>query len=118
MSARPSDIDLRDMKLPPNRRAVIDAAKQLATFWLGQLAFEEHDYTVAVDFFLKRMLREAPDGILSPAAQYNLARSYEALNEIPKANELYNDDYSPQRFGNRLRARRLQQSLTKTPDSP
>jgi hypothetical protein len=115
MSARPSDIDLREAKLPANRRAMIDAAKQLATFWLGQLAFDERDYPVAVDFFLKRMLREAPDGILAPAAQYNLARSYEVLKENAKAIALYNDDDSPQQYGNRVRARRLQQGASPAP---
>jgi len=107
LSARPSDIDLREKKLPPAARAALEAAKQNATFWLGTMAFEERDYPVAIDYFGKRMLFEAPGGVLAQAAQYNLARAYEANGEPSKAIELYDDDDSPQRHGNRLRARRL-----------
>jgi hypothetical protein len=42
-----------------------------------------------------------------PGARYNLARSYEALGETEKAIALYEADDSPQRHGNRLRAKWL-----------
>ncbi len=105
MAARPSDIELQSARLNARQRQLLADAKQMATFWLGMIAFEERDYPVAIDFFWNRMLREAPDGILAQAAQYNLARTYEASGDTSKAIALYNDDDSPQRHGNRLRAR-------------
>ena len=45
---------------------------------------------------------------LTPGATYNLARSYEAQGRVAKAiSTLAQDKTSPQRFGNRLRAKWL-----------
>jgi tetratricopeptide (TPR) repeat protein len=56
-------------------------------------------------------LEAAPDGPWTAAAQYNLGRAYEANGQLQKAIELYEDDDSPQRLGNLLRARRLKSRL-------
>jgi tetratricopeptide (TPR) repeat protein len=111
MSARPSDIQMRDSKMDPNTRALFEAAKQNASLWLGIIAYDEGNYSVAIDYFKKRTLEAAPDGPWSASAQYNLGRAYEANGELSKAIEMYEDDDSPQRVGNLLRARALKKRL-------
>ncbi len=68
MSARPSDIKMQDAKMSPDQRAVYEAAKQNASFWLGVIAFDEGNYPVAIDYFSKRTLEAAPDGPWTAAA--------------------------------------------------
>lgn len=81
--------------------------KQLASYWLGLLAYEREDYATAIDYLERRTLAVWPDGAVAGGAWYNLGRVYEAQGDIPKAIECYERDESPQRHGNRLRARRL-----------
>lgn len=107
MQARPSSLKLQESRMAPQNRAVYEAAKQAASLWLGIICYEEGDYPVAIDYFSKRTLEAAPDGPWTAGAQYNLARAYEASGQLDKAIELYEDDDSPQRHGNLLRARRL-----------
>jgi tetratricopeptide (TPR) repeat protein len=111
MQARPSSAKLIESGMPEQNRAVYEDAKQAASFWLGIICYEEGDYPVAIDYFSKRTLEAAPDGVWTPAAQYNLGRAYEATGQLDKAIELYEDDDSPQRQGNLLRARRLKTRL-------
>lgn len=114
MQARPSNSALLEAKMPPQQLKVCEDAKQAASFWLGVICFEEGDYPVAIDYFSKRTLEAAPDSPWTAAAQYNLARAYEATGQLDKAIELYEDDDSPQRHGNRLRARALKTRLATT----
>jgi hypothetical protein len=53
--------------------------KQNASFWLGLIAFDRGEFSVAVDYFDQRVVSAFPDGIWTSAARYNLGRSYEAL---------------------------------------
>jgi tetratricopeptide (TPR) repeat protein len=91
----------------PPLKTAYDTAKQNASFWLGIIAYDEGHYDVAIDYFLKRTIEAYPDGPWTAAAQYNLARCYEKIAQPEKAIKLYEDDDSPQRHGNLLRARRL-----------
>ncbi len=93
--------------LPPEQQQILLKAKQDASYWLGLIAFEKKDYPVAIDYFARRTLELSPDGPWTDGARYNLARSYEALAQFSPAIELYQADSSPQKHGNRLRARRL-----------
>ncbi|MEM8681670.1 MAG: hypothetical protein AAGF97_20165, partial [Planctomycetota bacterium] len=90
--------------------------KQYASYWLGIISFEENHPKVAIDYFRKRVLDAFPAGVWEEAARYQLARSLELLGQtnddpslLEEAIRLYEDSESPQRDGNRLRARRLQQ---------
>ena len=114
MAARPADAVIRDVKLKPEQRSAILATKQVASLWLGLIAFEEQDYPVAIDYFAKRTLEAVPDGPWTASAQYNLGRAYEANGQLQQAIELYDDDDSPQRQGNVLRARRLKKELAES----
>lgn len=81
--------------------------KQLAGYWLGLLAYEREDYATAIDYLERRTLAVWPNGFVAGGAWYNLGRVYEAQGDTQKAIECYERDESPQRHGNRLRARRL-----------
>ena len=123
-SARPPDSDLklyRD-KAPEKSRPKVDqdvalmqAAKQAASYWLGLIAFERGNYAAAVDYIQTRTLEAAPDGPWMAGARYNLARSLEALGQTDEAIRYYKADLSAQRQGNLLRAQRLE-SAKKPPE--
>lgn len=81
--------------------------KQLASYWLGLLAYEREDYATAIDYLERRTLAVWPNGFVAGAAWYNLGRVYEAKGDVQKAIDCYERDESPQRHGSRLRARRL-----------
>jgi tetratricopeptide (TPR) repeat protein len=114
IDSRPAEADLDQAKLTPQQRAVVKEAKQAASFWLGLIAFDQKDYTPAIDYFYERVLLADPDGVWTAGARYNLGRSYEILGETEKAVAQYQLDKSPQSHGNRLRARRLLQSKKKS----
>lgn len=92
--------------------------RELASFNLGVMALGAEEYPSALDFFEKRTLEPYPETTLKSAAQYGIARSYEALSKqedadpkyVEQAIEFYTDDddvLSPYRRGNVLRAERL-----------
>jgi hypothetical protein len=111
---KPETVD----KLIEQQIDVLQTAKQCASFWLGLIAFDQQKYDVAIDFFVERTLKDNPTGLWNPAARYNLARTYEASGATDKAIELYNADKSPQSYGNRLRAKRLQAAAAPAEQSP
>ncbi len=90
--------------------------KQAASYWLGILAMESGNYSVAVDHFQKRTLTASPDSPWTHGARYNLARCYEALawpeHSVPRRDEAIRayrqDESSPQADGNCWRARWLE----------
>jgi hypothetical protein len=76
---------------------------------LGLLSFDGGRFDTAVDWFRDRTLHAEPDGKWTDGARYNLARTYEELGRVDEAIELYQQEASPQRHGNLLRARLLAQ---------
>lgn len=84
-------------------------SKQHSTYWLGLSHFETGSYAAAASFFQQRTLDAWPNGPWTTGARYNLARTYEALGKFDDAREIYNEDESPQAFGNKLRAKLLRQ---------
>ena len=98
-------------------RIVAVRAKDQATCWLGHMAGDRQKFKVATDFF-KLNVADA-ESLWKQTAQYNLARSYEALGlrdnnaeTLQQAIELYESDTtSPQRPGNLIRAARLRSVL-------
>ena len=87
------------------------ARRDDAAFWLGIISFEQRDYRTAADYFGPMTLYEYPDGPWTNAARYNLARVREATGDLKEAIKLYEQDKSPQRYGNRLRAQKLKSQL-------
>ncbi len=86
---------------------ILEQARQHASMYLGIIAFEQADYPVAIDYFSKRVIAEAPKGPMATGARYNLARSYEAAGQNDEAIKIYEADRSAQHVGNQLRAKRL-----------
>jgi tetratricopeptide (TPR) repeat protein len=98
---------------PPVQRyaAAMLRRKQDATYWLGLISFDEHEYETAEEYFKNLTLDVWPHGgPWNDGARYNLARSYEAAGRLGDAIKLYAADDSPQRHGNHLRARWLQET--------
>jgi tetratricopeptide (TPR) repeat protein len=111
-----SDEMIQQMKIPRASVSRVEAVqtllmregKQNASFWLGLIFFEQQDHANAIDYFAKRTLGGPRPSPWAAAARYNLARTYEAEGDLAKAIELYQSDSdSPQRHGNLLRARWL-----------
>ena len=111
LRSRRSDQNLAHPDLHPLERKLWTEAKQDASYWLGLVAMEQKSYSIAADFFARRTLELTPSGPWTDGAHYNLARTYEALGQLDKAIDLLQSDSSPQKHGNRLRARRLKAQL-------
>ena len=79
--------------------------KQLATFWLALIQFEDEQYGNAATWHEKRVLGREYESPWADAARYNVARAYEQLGELAKAIEKYKSDDDTQEHGNRVRAR-------------
>lgn len=106
---RPAERQLE--QLEASKRAIYDIAKAGASYWLGLLSYDLGRYSVAEDWLARRTLEARPDGPWTNGARYNLARTHEARGDLPAAIKLLESDESPQRLGNLLRARQLQQRL-------
>ena len=89
------------------KREIYHSTKAQATYWLGTLALDKGDARNAINWLENKTLAAKFAEGLSDGIRYNLARAYEALDENEKAAELLEADDSPQRSGNRLRAKRL-----------
>ena len=74
---------------------------------MGLITFANNEYEAARDWFAKRTLQATPEGLWTHGARYNLARTWEMLNEPQRAREFYRSDDSPQQAGNALRAELL-----------
>lgn len=77
---------------------------QAAKLWLGQIKADIGQLDTAVKYFTTW-----DNPVWKPAADYNLARAYEQQGQLAKAIEIYRLDESPQRHGNLIRSRRLQE---------
>ena len=115
LNSRLSNQQVARSRMPPEQKKIWQNAKEDASYWLGLIAFEQKNYPVAIDYFSRRTLEATPDGPWTDGAHYNLGRTYEALGQLEPAIELFQSDRSPQKHGNRLRARRLEAQLTTAP---
>ena len=94
-------------------------AKQNASLWLGLVHYATGRFEDARDWFQIRCLDAYEDGPWTASARYNLARTYERMNNLEAARELYLLDDSPQKHGNLLRARMLRQRIeSKAKETP
>ncbi|MCI0491945.1 MAG: hypothetical protein L0Z07_03295 [Planctomycetes bacterium] len=98
------------------KRRVDRAVKLGATYWVGLLAFDDGKYEVAADW-LSRPELAAEDSPWVSGALYNLARTYETQGKIAEAVQLLEEDRSPQRHGNRFRAKWLKSKVKNQPPS-
>ena len=82
--------------------------KEDATYWLGLATLSEGDYEIAVDYLERMTLLALPNGRWASAARVNLAEAKIQIGETGEAMKLLRGDRSPQRFGSRFRAQRLE----------
>ena len=106
---RPPNAMLQNIE--PTKRAIYETAKRDASYWLGLLSYDQGKYKVAEDWFAKRTLTATPNGPWTPGANYNLARTYDALGDLPAAIKLLEADQSLQRHGNLVYARELKRRV-------
>ena len=121
LQARPADTVIADVvkRAPADQaeglRRLYESMKEDATYWLGVLTLAEGEYATAVDYLGRMILEHAPDSRWADAARTNLAAAEAALGRTAKAIELLRADPSPQRFGSRLEAWRLERASGSTP---
>jgi len=112
---RPPDRLLKGLGSEPKIK-VYSAAKDAASQWVGLLLFDEGQFDSAADWFSDPRLRSDEAGPWAAGSHYNFARTREAQGKTDEAIRLYEADISPQRHGNRLRARALKKMpATATP---
>jgi hypothetical protein len=101
---RLSDRDLA--RVTGDKRRIAAAMQTNAGYWVGLLLFDDGKLSIAAHWLggpeLLRSDSPWPNG-----AHYNLARTLERLGRLDEAVKLYQADTSPQRHGNRLRAKWL-----------
>ena len=98
---------------PPQADAVrrlYEQMKEDATYWLGVLTLAEGEYEAAIDYLRRMTLEAAPDSRWADAARLNLAEALLGAGDVAGATALLREDASPQRFGSRLRAARLERA--------
>lgn len=114
LAARPTTaaINAAVAPLPPQQadrvKRLYQQMKEDATYWLGVLTLAEGDTDAAVDYLDRLTLQAAPDSPWTDSARINLAGAYVELGRTAEAAALLEADTSPQRFGSRLRADRLE----------
>jgi tetratricopeptide (TPR) repeat protein len=93
--------------------------KQNATYWLALMYYELGNYPAAVEWLSERTLEAAPPSRWLPGARYNLARCYEHMGDLEAARRwLLSDADSPQRPGNLLRAKWLNERSESADSDP
>lgn len=103
---RPPERLLKSLGSEPKIK-VYSAAKDAASQWVGLLLFDEGKYASAEDWFSDPRLRSKASGPWDGGTRYNLGRTLEAQGKTDEAIKVFEADNSPQRHGNRLRARAL-----------
>jgi tetratricopeptide (TPR) repeat protein len=110
---RPPDRLLKSLGSEPKIK-IYAAAKDAASQWVGLLLYDEGEFDSAKDWLSEPRLKSRDGGPWADGARYNLGRTLEALGRADEAAKLYEADTSPQRYGNRLRARMIQQKASGT----
>jgi hypothetical protein len=104
-SVRPTEKEIAASNSVEKRRVDL-AAKWNAAYWIGLMSFDDCKYEIAAHWLNRPELQSADSPWLS-GARYNLARTYEAQGKLDDAAKLLEQDKSPQRHGNLLRAKEL-----------
>ena len=119
LAARPSKVVIQQavQAAPPPQADAVERLyrrmKEDATYWLGVVTLAEGENEAAVDYLQRMTLKTAPDSRWTDAARANLGRALAALGRIDEAVKVLREDGSPQRFGSRLLADRLEKTAIK-----
>lgn len=112
-AVRPPDRRIAELPQKEKRR-IYTTAKADASYWTGLLLFDEGNYAAAENWFSHPKLAAGTGDFWRDGTRYNLARTYEAEGKTDEARAIYEQDKSPQRDGNRLRARWLKERAANT----
>lgn len=93
-----------------DKRRIDETSQINAAYWLGLLLFDDEKFEVAADWLDREELK-SEESPWKTGASYNLGRTWEAMNMFKEAINRYEEDTSPQRHGNRLRAKQLRERL-------
>jgi len=114
LASRPSKAAIQQalQAVPPEQAEGVERLyrrlKEDATYWLGVVTLAEGENEAAVDYLQRMTLEAAPDSRWTDAARANLGLALAALGRIDEAVKVLREDGSPQRFGSRLLADRLE----------
>lgn len=92
--------------------------KEDATYWLGLVTLGEGQAEAAIDYLQRMTLEASPDSRWTDAARTNLGRALVEVGRIDEAVAVLREDGSPQRFGSRLLADRLERDRAATQAAP
>jgi len=114
LAARPSkDLLQRAVaEVPADQAAAVERLyrqmKEDATYWLGLVTLGEGQPEAAIDYLQRMTLTASPDSRWTDAARANLGRALVQVGRMDEAVKVLREDGSPQRFGSRLLADRLE----------
>lgn len=108
--ARPPERLLDSGQLSPDEQALITRAKLNAGYWLGVVAYYQGNRKSAEDYLIKRTAMAEPNSPWDSGVLYLLGRLNEKLGDYSRAITAYRADHHlPNRFGNLIRARWLEE---------
>lgn len=93
-------------------RTLFARMKEDAAYWLGILTLAEGEYQAAIDYLGRMTVEASPDSRWTDAARTNLARALIAVGRTSEAAAALRADLSPQRFGSRVLADRIDRMPT------
>lgn len=102
-----NDIDVTEMELQQIFGNQLSQTSLHARYWMSLALFELRSFPDSADW-LRRIRSEFQTDRWTTGIHYNLARAYEAMGDIRRARQLYEEDTSPQQFGSLLRSRLLE----------
>jgi len=122
LAARPSRKVIASMvaSMPEGQRGattnLLTRVKEDATYWLGLAMLTEGQFAAAEDYLGRMTLETSPDSRWTDAARINVAAALLGLGRTADAVRYLREDGSPQRFGSRLIAGKLEQMVAKSGD--
>lgn len=92
------------------KQEIYFTAKTHGTYWLSQIAYDQQKHRNALQWIDNKTLASQWSELFADGIRYQRSRIYEATGEIEKAVELLEADDSPQKQGNQLRAKWLNEA--------
>lgn len=121
LAARPSRAMIQQalQEVDPSQADAVDRLYRLmkedATYWLGVMTLGEGQPEAAIDYLARMTLENSPDSRWTDAARRNLGLALAAVGRGDEAVRVLREDGSPQRYGSRLLADRIEKATAAAP---